>query len=85
MKSFEKIANGAAKPKAIKSFVPLETEARSHVSTECAAFHLSRKQETLRLWACRPSSAPINPIRINRRLAWPVAEIRRLLAGGGEQ
>lgn len=84
MKSFEKIANAAVKPKSIKSFPPLEMETRTHVTTECAAFHLNRKQQTLRLWACNPSTAPITPIQIKKRLAWSVADIRRLLEVGGK-
>ena len=59
-------------------FPPLPEESRTHVSTACAAWHLTRQQQTLRIWACR-ENGPIRPIRINGRLAWPVAEIRRLL------
>lgn len=62
-------------------FPPLEQETRSHVETACAAFFLSRKPQTLRAWACL-ENGPIRPIRINGRLAWPVAAIRALLNGG---
>ncbi|HRO52578.1 MAG TPA: hypothetical protein PK043_05395, partial [Alicycliphilus sp.] len=41
-----------------------------HYTSE-AAGHLSRAQQTLRIWACR-EDGPIRPIRINGRLAWPV-------------
>jgi hypothetical protein len=61
-------------------FPPLELETRSHVETACAAFYLTRRPQTLRSWACL-ESGPIRPIRINGRLAWPVAEIRSLLKG----
>lgn len=61
-------------------FTPLELETRSHVETACAAFHLTRRPQTMRAWACL-ESGPIRPIRINGRLAWPVAEIRALLEG----
>ncbi|HZW11902.1 MAG TPA: hypothetical protein VFF81_01755 [Noviherbaspirillum sp.] len=73
------------KSKTPREFLPIDQETRSHVSTACAAFHLNRKQETLRLWACFPSTAPnkLTPVRINGRLAWPVEEIRRLLSVGG--
>ena len=56
----------------------LEQETRSAIPTNDAAFHLSRAEQTLRIWACR-ENGPIRPIRIHGRLAWPVAEIRRLL------
>lgn len=65
---------------AVKStqLTPLATETRTVVPTPEAALHLNRAQQTLRLWACR-EDGPIRPLRINGRLAWPVAELRRLL------
>lgn len=57
---------------------PLALETRTVLPTPEAAFHLNRAQQTLRLWACR-EDGPIRPIRINGRLAWPVAELRRVL------
>lgn len=65
----------------IQQFLPLEQESRSHVETACAAFHLMRRPQTMRAYACL-ENGPIRPIRINGRLAWPVAEIRALLNGG---
>lgn len=62
-------------------FIPLEKETRSHVDTACAAFHLMRRPQTLRAYACL-ENGPIRPIRINGRLAWPVEELKQLLAGG---
>ena len=56
----------------------LSEEKRSAVPTSDAAFHLSRAQQTLRIWACR-ENGPLRPLRIQGRLAWPVADIRRLL------
>lgn len=64
-----------------KLIVPLEEEVRSHVDTPTAAYHVNREDQTLRIWACY-ENGPIRPIRINGRLAWPVAEIRRLLGKG---
>lgn len=58
--------------------VPLDRETRTAVSTEEAAHHLNRKAQTLRIWACR-ENGPLRPTRVNGRLAWPVAELRRLL------
>ena len=58
--------------------ISLEQETRSAIPTNAAAFHLCRAAQTLRIWACR-ENGPLRPIRINGRLAWPVADIRRLL------
>ena len=51
---------------------------RSAVNTETAAYHLNRAQQTLRIWACH-ENGPLRPIRVNGRLAWAVADIRRIL------
>ncbi len=59
-------------------FPPLELENRPAVSTAQASHYLSRRPQTLRMWACF-ENGPIRPIRINGRLAWPVGEIKRLL------
>jgi hypothetical protein len=59
-------------------YVPLAQEMRPAVDTAAAAYYLSRKPQTLRGWACL-ENGPVRPIRINGRLAWPVAELRRLL------
>lgn len=58
--------------------IPLDRETRAALPTPEAAFHLNRAQQTLRLWAMR-ENGPIRPIRVHGRLAWPVADIRRLL------
>ena len=57
---------------------PLERETRAAVDTATAAFHLNRQPKTLRGWACR-EDGPLRPLRVNGRLAWPTAELRRLL------
>ena len=66
------------KKKSEKKFPPLTEETRSHVDTECAAFHLMRKPQTMRAYACL-ENGPLRPIRIRGRLGWPVADMRRLL------
>ncbi len=63
--------------------VPLERENRAHLPTPEAAYHLNRKPQTLRLWAMR-EDGPIRPVRFNGRLAWPVAELRRVLHVSGD-
>ena len=60
-------------------FCPLEQVARPTVTTEEAAYYLNRKPQTLRSWASAEPAGVPRPIRINGRLAWPVAEIRKLL------
>ena len=63
------------------AFTPLQHETRTALNTNEAAHHLNRKNQTLRAWACL-ENGPIRPVRINGRLAWNVADIRNLLAGG---
>lgn len=58
--------------------VPLHRETRAALPTAEAAAHLSRAQQTMRCWAMR-GQGPIQPLRINGRLAWPVVELKRLL------
>lgn len=58
-------------------FPSLAHETRAGVETACAAFHLCRKEQTLRIWASR-ENGPIRPFRVGGRLMWPTAELRRL-------
>ena len=67
--------NGAT---AAPQFPPLELETRHAVETRCAAFHLTRAEQTMRIWACK-ETGPIRPIRINGRLAWKVSDLKSLL------
>ena len=62
----------------VPRFPPLEFETRFAVDTCTAAFHLNRKEQTLRGWSCH-ENGPVRPLRINGRLAWPVVELRRAL------
>lgn len=57
---------------------PLARETRATLPTPEAAFHLNRSTQTLRGWAMR-ENGPIRPLRINGRLAWPVARIKELV------
>ena len=61
-----------------EQFPPLETVTRPTVDTEAASYYLNRKTQTLRIWACK-ENGPLRPVRILGRLAWPVADIKRLL------
>ena len=62
-----------------KKKIPLLEDVTSHtVTTDDAAYYLNRKPQTLRVWACLENGA-LRPIRINGRLAWQVAEIKKVL------
>lgn len=61
----------------IQQFTPLELEIRPTVDTATAAYYLNRRPQTLRIWAM--NQHPIRPLNIHGRLAWPVAELRRVL------
>ena len=60
------------------SFIPLDGETRSHLSTKDAAYHLDRSTGTLRRWH-NEQSGPITPIKIGSKLLWSVSDIRELL------
>ena len=62
----------------VPTFAPLDRETRTAVETDCAAYHLNRKPQTLRAWACK-EDGPLRPVRVHGRLAWPTAELRRVL------
>lgn len=64
--------------KTTTQFQPLEQITRPAVDTAAAAHYLNRRPQTLREWACR-EHGPVRPIRVNGRLAWPVADLRRVL------
>lgn len=68
----------AALERKATAFVSLDRETRTAVDTACAAFHLSRQPQTLRAWACL-ENGPLRPVRVHGRLAWPTAELRRVL------
>lgn len=63
---------------AMKTYPPIEAENRPLIDTGAAAYYLNRKEQTLRLWACH-ECGPVLPRRINGRLAWPTAAIKKLL------
>jgi hypothetical protein len=71
-------SEGRFEMKTHSPYPPPENETRSAVPTEQAAFYLLRQKQTLRMWACH-ESGPIRPRRVNKRLAWPMADIRRVL------
>lgn len=60
-----------------QQFPTLESVTRPTVDTAAAAYYLNRRPQTLRVWAM--NQHPIRCTRVHGRLAWPVAEIKRLL------
>jgi hypothetical protein len=62
----------------LQQFTPLELENRPTVATAAAAHYLHLAQQTLRIYACK-ESGPLRPRRINGRLHWVTADIRKLL------
>ena len=62
------------------NYISLADEVRLTLPTNEAAHHLNRAQQTLRLWAMA-ETGPIRPLRINGRLAWPVASLKKILGG----
>lgn len=75
---------GDCSPSTKNEFIPLAQETRTVVDTNTAAFHLGRKPQTLRKWACH-EDGPLRPVRIMGRLAWSVVALKRLCSeGSGE-
>ncbi len=64
------------------AFVSLARETRAAVDTETAAFHLNRKAQTLRAWACK-ENGPLRPLRVHGRLAWNVSQLKKLVGLDG--
>jgi hypothetical protein len=70
-------SNAPSQAALVEQFPPLEQVTRPHVPTQQAAYYLNRRPQTLREWAM--TGKVIVPHRINGRLAWPVAEIKRVV------
>ena len=66
------------RPKPVFGPIALDRETRATLPTHEAAHHLNRSAQTLRQWAMR-GDAPLRPLRVAGRLAWPVADIKRML------
>jgi hypothetical protein len=60
------------------TYPPIESVTRSHVGTSECAQYLGRAQSTLHKWHCL-GTGPMQPRVINGRLAWPVADLKKLL------
>ena len=77
----DKLTNGPSSVQSLYhplNFIPLDQETRAYVSTKVMCHHIGRKEQTARGWACH-EDGPLRPIRVNGRLAWAVADIKRIL------
>lgn len=72
-----------ARTQAAQQYTPLAHETRANLPTPEAAFHLNRRPQTLRGWACN-EDGPLRPLRISGRLAWPTDELRRVVLGAAQ-
>ena len=70
--------HSASTRRAATEFPPLELVNRPTVPTPQAAYYLNRAPQTLRDWKCN-GKGPLRPISLNGRLAWKVADIKRVL------
>lgn len=62
------------------NYPPLSELTQPSVPTTQAAHYLNRRPQTLRGWACSETwPKGLRPVRINGRLAWPVAGIKAIL------
>jgi hypothetical protein len=75
---FNKRESETMQTKSQQQFPTLESVTRPTVDTAAAAYYLNRRPQTMRGWACL-ENGPLRPVRINGRLAWPVAELKRVL------
>ena len=62
-------------------YPPLESVTTKTVDTAQAAHYLNREPQTLRSWSCRSRgiAPPLTPRNIGGRLAWSVADLRKVL------
>ena len=61
-----------------QSYPPLEQVNAPNVPTAQAAHYLGRRPQTLRIWSMGRVDAPIKPLNIGGRLAWPTARLREI-------
>lgn len=59
-------------------FPPLELVNKPNLTTAELAYYLNRRPQTLRGWACRSGTGPIQAKRVGGILAWSTAEAKVL-------
>lgn len=75
-----RVPPAAQAPATPAQFTPLDRETRTHVDTATMCWHLGFAEQTARLWACKETFPDgLKPVRVNGRLKWPVAAIRKTL------
>lgn len=61
-------------------YPPLSEVTRPTLDTAGAAFYLNRQPQTLRVWSSLETfPVGLRPLKVNGRLAWPVAGLRQVL------
>jgi len=56
---------------------------RTHLNTNEAANSIDHRPQTLRKWATY-QTGPIKPVKVGRRLLWPIESLNKLLNGGAQ-
>ena len=59
-------------------YPPLEQVTKPNLTTGELAYYLNRRPQTLRGWACRSGTGPIQAKRIGGILAWSTVEAKAL-------
>jgi len=75
---FPHTASAPRVPAAAPQYPQLDRVTSPNVTTDAAAFYIGRRPQTLRGWACH-EDGPLRPLRVHGRLAWPVADLKRVL------
>lgn len=63
-----------------ETYPPLESVNKPNLTTREAAHYLDRAPQTLRIWKCNGTGL-VRPLNILGRLAWPTAEVKRVVLG----
>lgn len=63
------------------SYPALSEVTRETVTTAEAAYFVNRTAQTLRVWTCRQTEGVPRPLKLNGRLAWRVADLKKFLNG----
>lgn len=65
-----------------RSFPPLDQVTKPALSTDEASYYLNRATQTLREWHSLGTGL-VRARRVGARLAWPTAEVKRVLGVAG--
>jgi hypothetical protein len=70
---------------AVLTFPPITEEQRELIPNECLAYHVNLKPKTTRDSWAGLGRGPIAPVRVNGRVYWRTADVRKLLGVGGSR